>query len=253
MKKFYMLMVAMLCGAAAVAQNELYVPEITVKPGTTGTLQICMRNTEPIVGIAFKVQSVTGIRVGGGVLTKETDFSYVEDRIDLDRAKEIAKLSAKKEAAGNEEVYAALCEEIDEKGLNELYERSKAGVFIFQPVQAALVAQDDAGKLQWCAFAGNDGAILEIPVKVLDTVEEKTYDLSLTQVQVNSPDASDVVQNLTKDAPTVNFTLKVGDPTGINSINAEDSKAPVYNLAGQRVSKAQQGVFIQNGKKVAVK
>ena len=103
------------------------------------------------------------------------------------------------------------------------------------------------------AFAGNDGAILEIPVKVLDTVEEKTYDLSLTQVQVNSPDASDVVQNLSKDAPTVNFTLKVGDPTGINSINAEDSKAPVYNLAGQRVSKAQQGVFIQNGKKVAVK
>ncbi|MBR3858375.1 MAG: hypothetical protein IKM68_10425, partial [Bacteroidaceae bacterium] len=82
---------------------------------------------------------------------------------------------------------------------------------------------------------------------------EKTYDLSLTQVQVNSPDASDVVQNLSKDAPTVNFTLKVGDPTGINSINAEDSKAPVYNLAGQRVSKAQQGVFIQNGKKVAVK
>ena len=47
-------------------------------------------------------------------------------------------------------------------------------------------------------------------------------------------------------------TLIVGD-TGINSINAADSKAPVYNMAGQRVGKAQQGVFIQNGKKVAVK
>ena len=46
--------------------------------------------------------------------------------------------------------------------------------------------------------------------------------------------------------------IEVGG-TGINSINAADSKAPVYNLSGQRVSKAQQGVFIQNGKKVAVK
>ena len=41
--------------------------------------------------------------------------------------------------------------------------------------------------------------------------------------------------------------------TGINSINALDSKAPIYNVAGQRVSKAQKGVYIQNGKKVAVK
>jgi hypothetical protein len=248
MKKFYMLMVAMLCGAAAVAQNELYVPEITVKPGTTGTLEICLRNTDPIVGLAFKISTVTGIKF----TTKATDFSFVESRLDVEKAKENAKLNAKKEAADDEE-YQDLCDEIDDMEAGDLFERSKSGVFIFQPGQAALVAQNEAGQLQWCAFAGNDGAILTVPVTVAADVEEKTYDLSLTQVQVNSPDASDVVQNLSKDAPTVNFTLKVGDPTGINSINAEDSKAPVYNLAGQRVSKAQQGVFIQNGKKVAVK
>jgi len=48
-------------------------------------------------------------------------------------------------------------------------------------------------------------------------------------------------------------TLTVGKGNGINSINAADSKAPVYNVAGQRVSKTQKGVYIQNGKKIAVK
>ena len=48
-------------------------------------------------------------------------------------------------------------------------------------------------------------------------------------------------------------TLKVEGGTDIKGINALDSKAPIYNVAGQRVSKAQKGVFIQNGKKVAVK
>lgn len=53
------------------------------------------------------------------------------------------------------------------------------------------------------------------------------------------------------DTVTIPLTVKGGD--GINSIKADDVNAPVYNLAGQRVSKAQQGVFIQNGKKIAVK
>ena len=47
--------------------------------------------------------------------------------------------------------------------------------------------------------------------------------------------------------------LTVGEGTGIIGINADDTNAPVYNVAGQRVSKAQKGIFIQNGKKVAVK
>jgi hypothetical protein len=55
--------------------------------------------------------------------------------------------------------------------------------------------------------------------------------------------------------PQETFTViaNVTGAVGINGINAADSKAPVYNLAGQRVSKTQKGVFIQNGKKVAVK
>ena len=51
----------------------------------------------------------------------------------------------------------------------------------------------------------------------------------------------------------VTFNVKKAAPTGINgvSINAEDGA--VYNMQGQRVENAQNGIFIQNGKKVVVK
>ena len=42
--------------------------------------------------------------------------------------------------------------------------------------------------------------------------------------------------------------------TAISEVNAEQSlNAPIYNMAGQRVSNAVKGVFIQNGKKYVVK
>ena len=45
-----------------------------------------------------------------------------------------------------------------------------------------------------------------------------------------------------------------GDETAVSSVKADELQgATIYNLAGQRVSKAQKGVYIINGKKVAVK
>ena len=44
--------------------------------------------------------------------------------------------------------------------------------------------------------------------------------------------------------------------SGVNGITADkaiDANAPMYNLAGQRVSKAYKGVVIQNGHKFIVK
>ena len=71
------------------------------------------------------------------------------------------------------------------------------------------------------------------------------------------------VSNSSSESLTLNGTfpteyedaagLTVGAGTGIIGINADDTNAPIYNVAGQRVSKAQKGIFIQNGKKVAVK
>lgn len=48
------------------------------------------------------------------------------------------------------------------------------------------------------------------------------------------------------------FTYELGGSTGINDINVApvaNDNAPVYNLAGQRVSKDAKGILIQNGKK----
>ncbi|MBO7068945.1 MAG: discoidin domain-containing protein [Bacteroidaceae bacterium] len=51
------------------------------------------------------------------------------------------------------------------------------------------------------------------------------------------------------------FKFAGDDATGINAIDNGElaGNAAIYNLAGQRVSKAQKGIYIVNGKKIAVK
>lgn len=44
-----------------------------------------------------------------------------------------------------------------------------------------------------------------------------------------------------------------GTQTGINGVEAITAKGAIYNLNGQRVEKAQRGIYIQNGKKFIVK
>ena len=48
------------------------------------------------------------------------------------------------------------------------------------------------------------------------------------------------------------FTLSFDTETGINEIGSESGNT-IFNLAGQRVNKAQKGLYIMNGKKVLVK
>ena len=96
------------------------------------------------------------------------------------------------------------------------------------------------------AFKTSTDVMFKIGVAVPEGTAKANYPVKISKV--NFSDAASVA-SYQDDFDT---QIEVGG-TGINSINAEDSKAPVYNLSGQRVSKAQQGVFIQNGKKVAVK
>lgn len=44
-----------------------------------------------------------------------------------------------------------------------------------------------------------------------------------------------------------------GTQTGINGVEATTARGAIYNLNGQRVEKAQRGIYIQNGKKFIVK
>ena len=45
------------------------------------------------------------------------------------------------------------------------------------------------------------------------------------------------------------------DTNGINAINANslETNAPLFNLAGQKVTKSYKGVVIQNGRKMVLK
>ncbi len=41
--------------------------------------------------------------------------------------------------------------------------------------------------------------------------------------------------------------------TGINSVQGDETEAPIYDLAGRRVAKAGKGIYVSNGKKIMVK
>lgn len=46
------------------------------------------------------------------------------------------------------------------------------------------------------------------------------------------------------------FEVAISVGTGIESLNAEDSNEPAFNLAGQKVGKNYKGIIVKNGKKV---
>jgi len=206
MKKFYMTMVAMLCGVAAMAQNELYADEVAIEKGETkANLEIKMRNEVEVTAISFRL----GLPEGVTMALNKKGKKYVtidEDRMD--------------------EHTAAIQDAADGNDMISVYDTKKN------------------------PFSGNDGTVVTVPLTITDevaandvTLAMKVYNISLSTpagVSLDTTEAFDV-------------NLKIGAGNGINGINAADSKAPIYNVAGQRVSKAQKGVFIQNGKKVAVK
>lgn len=96
------------------------------------------------------------------------------------------------------------------------------------------------------SFEGDNGELLNITLTIADTVEEGIYKITFDEISVTTPDAVGYLQD------GFYVEIGVGMKTAINSIEAasENENAPMYNLAGQRVSRVQKGIFIQNGKKV---
>ena len=230
MKKFYMTMAAMLCGVAAMAQNTLYVEDITVKPGETVDLPICLKNSDPVVSLQFVLNLPEGIVYSDD----ETEYTFNEDRLDVEYARELQN----KPTWGAERFFVF---------------QLVGNKIVFGPTAKASGKTFD-GVFKSTVFLGNDGELIYVPITVGEEVAEGAYTCTLTQIALSSAVTDSKVPPVNVATSTESsFTLTVGDGTGINSINAADSKAPVYNVAGQRVSKAQKGVYIQNGKKVAVK
>ena len=61
------------------------------------------------------------------------------------------------------------------------------------------------------------------------------------------------VKTGTADAVVLKVTLTYTVPTGINAIARDGQKSVIYNINGQKVNKAQKGLFIINGKKTVVR
>jgi len=202
MKKFYMTMVAMLCGVAAMAQNELYADDFKVDAGsTTAELVVKMKNADDVTAISFRL----GLPEGVSMALNKKGKKYVN--IDEDRM---------------DDHVAIIQDASDGSDMISVYSASTA------------------------TFYENDGPVVTVPLAIPG--DDATYQIRIYNVSISTPAGVSVA---TSTESTVTLTVGTGD--GINGINAADSKAPIYNVAGQRVSKAQKGVYIQNGKKVAVK
>jgi hypothetical protein len=102
-------------------------------------------------------------------------------------------------------------------------------------------------------FTATSGNFVVISVEAAEGLEEGTiFNCKLVDIKAGSIDGTTVVP--AGEFSDVAFQVGIGVvPTGINSLNAADSNAPVYNLAGQQVGKNYKGIVVKNGKKAIVK
>jgi len=96
-------------------------------------------------------------------------------------------------------------------------------------------------------ITGNEGEVATLTLEA-DPTFTGTATGKISKIQGSTQDA---VQ--TNQEGDVEFSIKEKTATGINSVNMDAQNGKIYNLNGQRVEKAQNGIYIQNGKKVVVK
>ena len=100
-------------------------------------------------------------------------------------------------------------------------------------------------------FSGETGDIVSISIEADASADGKVLACQLKDIKGGSLVDGAVVS--AGEYSDVDFNITVGDATGINSISVNDPNAEVYNLNGQRVKSVKKGVYVVNGKKVAVK
>ena len=211
MKKFYMSLVAMLCGATAMAQiGTLSCGDVALNAGgETGYLEVMLtaEDVAAISGIQFNFALPAGVTIAK--VYNEDDEEWVDD-VTFPIAK------------------------------------AKHQVGIMAATEGYLVYLGGDNSL---SFKSTTNPVAKIGIVAAQDATDGEYEIVFNKAAL-SDKSSPVVSY---DVPDFTAKVTIAGGVGINSINAADSKAPVYNLAGQRVSKAQKGVYIQGGKKVAVK
>ena len=95
------------------------------------------------------------------------------------------------------------------------------------------------------SYFDTDGAILDINVTAAADAQTGAGKILNAKLTPKSG------ESVTFDE--IPFNVTIGDGTGISSINADEQGSAMFNLNGQRVTKAQKGIVVKNGKKVIVK
>lgn len=219
MKKFYMTMIAMLCGVAAMAQTctiSVEPVEITAD-GELYPFDVVLNESEPgtlVTGCSFECQFPKGV------------YFYYYDQ--------------------DEEDYVYKVEWPNAKNAHQkmmIIANEQENIYQFNSAAAGATY-----------FKTSTNVVARIYIKADKDVAEENSVLKFNKISFSRPNPNDPLKAQScYPQEAFDVALHVIGGTGINSINANDNNAPVYNLAGQRVSKAQKGVYIQNGKKVAVK
>jgi len=79
----------------------------------------------------------------------------------------------------------------------------------------------------------------------------KSYNMTANTAYIADMDA---VEEATSDASAKAMTVVYDDTTtGINGATLNSENGDIYNLRGQKVSRTQKGIYIQNGRKVVIK
>ena len=110
-----------------------------------------------------------------------------------------------------------------------------------------IVAFNTKGK-----FVDAAGDFVTISIEAASDADGKVLSCQLKDIKAGSL-ASDNSVVSAGEFSDVAFQIGVGVDTDINSISLDDPNAEIYNLNGQRVKNVKKGVYVVNGKKVAVK
>ena len=99
-------------------------------------------------------------------------------------------------------------------------------------------------------FEEISGVLISLPLEAAEGATLGDVEIQMSGIVIGTNDSPSVKLN-TETEGTIKVT--VTEATGINALNAEDSNEPVFNLAGQKVSKNYKGVIVKNGKKAVLK
>ena len=98
-------------------------------------------------------------------------------------------------------------------------------------------------------FYEPNGFLISLTMLKDASVAEGEYTANIHHIVID--DVTGKIHLVSESEATIK--ILVSNTVGINDLTADGKNAPVYNTAGQRVTRTSKGLYIQNGRKVVVK